>query len=66
MRRQSPAPPQGAYFSPVSGKFRRLVAAVSRAYPGVAQVTISGFKTSRHYLAVVPQSTLPVIELKPL
>jgi hypothetical protein len=66
MRRQSPAPPQGAYFSPVSGKFRRLVAAVSRAYPGVAQVTISGFKTSRHYLAGVPLSTLPVIELKPL
>jgi hypothetical protein len=49
-------------FSPVSGKFRRLWSSPLPIYPGTGQSTISGSGTSRHYLAGVPQSTLPVIE----
>jgi hypothetical protein len=48
-------------FSPVYGKFRRLFPSALPTYPGMSQFTRSGFKTSRHYLAGVPQSTLPVI-----
>lgn len=46
----------------MSGKFRRLLPSAPPIYPGIAESTISGFKTSRHCLAGVSQSTLPVIQ----
>ena len=47
--------------SPVSGKFRRLFPSAVSIYPVIAESTVSGSETSRHYLAGVPQNTLPVI-----
>ena len=46
-------------FPPVYGKFRRLPPLPS---PYVLKLLNSGSETSRHYLAGVPQSTLPTIE----
>jgi hypothetical protein len=61
-RHSGSAAPKGASFSPVPGKFRRLFPSALPIYPGISQFSISGSKTSRHYLAGVPQSTLLAIE----